>query len=274
LTPRRLLLAGAPLRPAWRRALWAIAFACGVLALTTLAKASQGAAGSTSVAARPDRSLVPEGRSLFVASCATCHGVQAQGIRGRAPSLHGVGALAADFYLETGRMPLPTSRAEPERTRPAFPPQQIHALVAYVASLGGPAIPHVRLERRLLSHGEELFAVNCSGCHTIQAVGGIVTGAVAPTLERATPTQIAEAIRIGPYVMPKFGPKQLSDADIAAIATFVEETNHHPANEGGWDIGRIGPISEGMVAWLLGIVALLIIARLLGERIADGEEPG
>ena len=121
--------------------------------------------------------------------------MNAQGIPGRAPSLHGVGALAADFYLETGRMPLPSSRAQPMRTRPAFSQAKIQTLIDYVASFGGPAIPTVHAQQGSLSKGQSLFALNCAGCHTIQGSGGIVTGAVVPSLNVATPRQIAEAIR-------------------------------------------------------------------------------
>ena len=36
------------------------------------------------------------GRQLFVAGCASCHGMTAQGVSQRGPSLEGVGAQAAD----------------------------------------------------------------------------------------------------------------------------------------------------------------------------------
>ncbi len=206
------------------------------------------------------------GHALFEQSCASCHGLQAKGIPGRGPGLHGVGALAADFYLETGRMPLASPRQEPVRTRAAFPQSQIQMLIAYVASFGGPAIPTVAPSRGSLSEGQQLFALDCAGCHTIQARGGVVTGAFAPALTPATPREIAEAIRIGPYAMPLFGPDQLSNTEIDAIARYIQSTDHSQ-DPGGWNIGRIGPITEGMAAWLLAIVALLIVARLLGERM-------
>jgi ubiquinol-cytochrome c reductase cytochrome c subunit len=65
--------------------------------------------------------------------------------------------------------------------------------------------------------------------------------------------------------MPPFGPGQLSDPQVDSIARYVQSTDQ-PDDPGGWDIGRIGPITEGMAAWLLAVVALLIVARLLGER--------
>ena len=161
---------------------------------------------ATNSAPVPNAASVAQGHALFLSSCAACHGMNAQGIPGRAPSLHGVGALAADFYLETGRMPLPSPRAQPMRTHPAFSQAKIQALIDYVASFGGPAIPTIDVKLGSPAKGQSLFALHCAGCHSIQGSGGIITGAVVPSLNVATPRQIAEAIRIGPYVMPRFGP--------------------------------------------------------------------
>jgi len=255
------------------------AVVCGGLALFQFAATSGGTptarsggsaplGPSASSAAGQAPALLERGRSLFVTSCAACHGINAQGIHGRGPSLHGVGASAADFYLQTGRMPLPSPRVQPQRTKPAFPQPQIRALVAYVASFGGASIPVVRPAQGSLPEGQNLFALNCAGCHTIQGQGGIVTGAIVPSLDRSTPTQVAEAIRVGPYVMPRFGEGELSNAQIDSIARYVRSTQH-PEDRGGWGIGRIGPIPEGMVAWLLAAASLLLIARLIGERTSD-----
>jgi quinol---cytochrome-c reductase cytochrome c subunit len=46
---------------------------------------------------------------------------------------------------------------------------------------------------------------------------------------------------------------------------YVEKTKD-PDNEGGWDLGGIGPIPEGMVAFFIGLLALLLVSRLIGER--------
>jgi ubiquinol-cytochrome c reductase cytochrome c subunit len=249
------------------------AILCGGLALAQLASAQveSSAPGASSTADPPQ--LVARGQELFTASCAACHAMNAEGIKGRGPSLHGVGALAADFYLQTGRMPLSSPRAQPQRTSPAFVQPEIRALVAYVASFGGPAIPVVHPSRGSLSDGQRLFSLDCAGCHTIQGQGGIVTGAIVPSLNQATPRQIAQAIRVGPYVMPRFGAGEISNAQIDSIARYVQSVQH-PENRGGWGIGRIGPIPEGMVAWLLAAAALLLIARLLGERTKDGQSRG
>jgi ubiquinol-cytochrome c reductase cytochrome c subunit len=254
-----------------RRCLLALAaFTSAALALVQLAAAGEdgtatGPAGST-------ETLQARGQELFAASCAACHGIDAQGVHGRGPSLRGVGALAADFYLRTGRMPLPAPRAQPLRTNAAFREDQIRALVAYIASFGGPPIPSVHVQQGSLAEGQRLFALDCAGCHTIQGQGGVVTGAIVPSLNQATPTQVAQAVRIGPYVMPRFGNAELSERQVDSLARYVRSIQR-PANRGGWGIGRIGPIPEGMVAWLLAAAALVLIARLIGERMSAEEEP-
>jgi ubiquinol-cytochrome c reductase cytochrome c subunit len=111
----------------------------------------------------------------------------------------------------------------------------------------------------------KLFTESCAGCHHITAVGGVVVGGVAPALGEATPTQVAEAARIGPYLMPRFDRRAIDDHTMNSIARYVE-LSKRPLNEGGWGIGNIGPVTEGMVAWLLAIAALLLVARLIGER--------
>jgi ubiquinol-cytochrome c reductase cytochrome c subunit len=213
----------------------------------------------------PSAGLVAEGRALYLAGCSSCHGFQARGVRGVAPSLRGVGAQAADFYLSTGRMPLDDPDHEPTRKKVAYPRAQIAALEAYIGSFGGPPVPRVSTAGRSLSSGQQLFADNCSGCHQAAGRGGIVTGAFVPSLANATATQIVEAARIGPYLMPRFGPRQLSDRQLASIARYIRYLRA-PPDRGGWAIGHIGPVPEGMITWLLAIPALLLMTRLIGER--------
>ncbi len=258
-------------RSAIRRTLaLAAAAVLGALALTGFAAGANrvprtAAQGTVAATTTGTSGLVSEGRQLFVASCSSCHGFNAQGISGRAPSLVGVGAQAPDFYLSTGRMPLAYPRAYPERSKRAFPRAEITALVTYIAGLGGPPIPSVHPAQGDLSQGEQVFATNCAGCHQISARGGIVTGAVAPPLQQATATEIAEAVRIGPYLMPRFSTDEISAQQLNSLTRYIISTRN-PDDAGGWGIGHIGPIPEGMVAWLLALVSLLIVARVIGER--------
>src|SRR5918911_875617 len=110
-----------------------------------------------------------------------------------------------------------------------------------------------------------LFTQHCAGCHQINAEGGYVTGALVPPLEYATPTQIAEAVRIGPYLMPKFSKKQLSDGDVDSLIRYIEHTKH-PTDIGGWSIGHVGPVPEGLVTWFIAAVAILVACVVIGER--------
>lgn len=208
--------------------------------------------------------LEGRGRALFEDGCSSCHGFDAKGVPGQGPSLIDAGAAAADFYLRTGRMPLSQVGGEPLRGKPHYPESQIRALVAYVGTLGGPPVPLVHPGRGSISEGMQLFAESCEGCHGITGKGGVAIGGYAPPLDEATPTQVAEAIRVGPYLMPNFSEAQLGKHKVDSIARYVQLTQH-PDDAGGFGIGHIGPVSEGLVAWLAGMVALLLVARLIGE---------
>jgi ubiquinol-cytochrome c reductase cytochrome c subunit len=209
---------------------------------------------------------VSRGRALFVEGCSSCHGFDARGVAGQGPSLVGAGAAAADFYLSTGRMPLDAPGRQPLREDPAYDRADIDALVAYVASLGpGPAIPDVDPARGDLAEGQRAFTSNCAGCHQVVGRGGVVTGGFSPPLHEATATQIGEAVRVGPYLMPPFDEHRIDRHTLDSIARYLRYARH-PDDRGGWGLFEIGPVPEGMVAWLLGGVLLLVVVRLLGER--------
>jgi ubiquinol-cytochrome c reductase cytochrome c subunit len=222
--------------------------------------------GAETIATLSSPSLIAEGRSLFDQHCASCHGLELQGRRGVAPALTGVGAGPVDFYLSTGRMPLANNRAQPTREPPAFNRRGIDALIAYIRRRGGgPPAATADPAEGSIAAGFKLFDENCAGCHSIVARGGITLGAQVPDLQESTPQQVAEAVRMGPYLMPRFDSQQLDQQDLNSLARYVLWTRH-PANYGGWGIYNIGPIPEGIVTWFLGLLALVIVARLIGER--------
>jgi ubiquinol-cytochrome c reductase cytochrome c subunit len=250
----------------------------GVLALGVVGLAeAQPQSGIVRPTFEPSTPSAQLGAELYAGNCATCHGIDGSGVKtprrgaggvlGAGPSLKGVGALAADFYLRTGYMPLSSIHDQPGPSRVLLSQKEIQSLVAYVASLGvGPAIPHPQPSQGSISEGLHLFTDNCAGCHQIVAQGGYVTGARVPPLQRATATEIAEAVRAGPYLMPRFSPKQISDAQLNSIISYVMSTRH-PENRGGWAIGNIGPVPEGIITWLIAIVALVGVCMLIGERL-------
>lgn len=219
------------------------------------------------------------GSQLYAGNCASCHGIAGEGVakpgatRGaggvkeQGPPLKTVGAIAADFYLRTGYMPLDHPWDQPWRRRVLFTPRELDALIAYVASLGpGPPVPHPNPKAGNVSEGFHLFTDRCAGCHQVVGEGGYLTDVRVPKLKAATPTQVAEAVRVGPYLMPKFSKTAISDRQLNSIIAYVEASKH-PADRGGWGIGHIGPVPEGMVAWLIAAVALVALCAIIGERL-------
>lgn len=221
----------------------------------------------------PAAAAASNGKQLYGRYCLHCHGPNGAGQMlpspNVGPSLANVGALAADFYLRTGYMPLKRNGIQPRRSRLLLSGRQIQALIAYVASLGkGPAVPTPHPARGSLSQGQALFAADCAGCHQIMARGGYVTHAVPPPLGDATARQIAEAVRIGPYVMPRFSAKQITNAQLDSLVAYVQWTKHADSS-GGWSLGRIGPVPEGLVTWFLAAAALVGICMLIGRRLHE-----
>jgi ubiquinol-cytochrome c reductase cytochrome c subunit len=238
------------------------------------------------VLALPAAAAASQGAQLYGRYCLGCHGPNGAGRpalpsgtgpardqivqRGFGPSLLAAGALAADFYLRTGYMPLNRNGLQPRRTRPLLGPAEIDALIAYVGALGnGPPVPQPHPERGDLGQGQALFAERCAGCHQIVGEGGYVTGAVPPSLHAATDVQIAEAVRVGPYVMPKFSRKAISDAQLDSIIRYVDYTKH-PDNRGGWSLGNVGPIPEGLATWFFGMTVLVAFCLVIGTRFRRG----
>jgi len=209
-----------------------------------------------------------DGQELFEASCSTCHGVDGQGTD-NGPSLQGVGEASADFQLRTGRMPLANS-GQAVRKDPAFSDERIEALVEYVGSFGdGPGIPEVDLADASLVDGQALFIENCAACHGATGAGGAVGNeALAPGLSTASEVEIAEAMIAGPGQMPQF---DFTDAQVNDVVNFVVYLREEP-RPGGADIGGIGPVPEGFVAWLVGLGSLLLISRFIGSKRQDEPE--
>jgi ubiquinol-cytochrome c reductase cytochrome c subunit len=207
------------------------------------------------------------GGRIYAASCAECHGPGGEGTP-KGPSLLDVGTASADWWISTGRMPIDDPFEEPTRRPSPYSPEEIRDLVLFVAALSPEGIdtPAIAPEQGRLQRGLELWAANCMACHGPGGQGNSVgAGQVASPLGPVAPVQVAQATRIGPRAMPPFGEEIISAEDLNDLIAYTEYLRTIEA-PGGFALGRIGPVAEGVVAWLLGMGLLLLVIGLTGKR--------
>jgi ubiquinol-cytochrome c reductase cytochrome c subunit len=224
---------------------------------------------AAAAAGGPVAQSIEEGHALFLANCATCHGLDAQGTSD-GPSLVGVGAAAVSFQVGTGRMrasgPAPQVLQKPV----SFSNTEVEQLAAYVASLGpGPAIPtdeQIDYSKGDVAEGFALFSTNCAMCHNFAGSGGALTrGKFAPPLTGVSPRHMYEAMLTGPQSMPVFNDATMPTEDKQSIIAYLKHIEGEPP-VGGAPLGAIGPVSEGLFGWLVGIGALVGVAVWLGAK--------
>jgi ubiquinol-cytochrome c reductase cytochrome c subunit len=220
-----------------------------------------------------DTELVAEGRKLFLVGCAFCHGQNGEGVRTQngnqlGPSLVGVGAAAVDFQVGTGRMPMQAPTQQAPRKDVVYSDDEIEALAAYVASLGpGAAIPDesdysiegMSEEEReaAITRGGQIFLTNCTACHNFQGNGGAMPrGGYAPKIRGVEPKYIYEAMLTGPQSMPSFSNDNLTPDQKRDVIAYLESLEEDP-EYGGFGLGGLGPVTEGLAAWLVGIGLLV-----------------
>lgn len=212
--------------------------------------------------------LLKEGAVLYADHCMSCHGEKLEGTA-NVPSLVNVGGAGVSFFVSTGRMPGAVPGTQSIHEGQHFDTTQTAAIVAYVDSRAKTIIPipNVVPDPALLVHGRELYENNCEMCHGAAGQGAIVGyGWVALNLSKATPTELGEAIRVGPGVMPRFTPAQLSDHDISALATYVHYIRTDPQTYGGTMGGDLGVIFEGFIGVVGGGGALFWVIFFTGTK--------
>jgi ubiquinol-cytochrome c reductase cytochrome c subunit len=229
--------------------------------------------------AQGDSALIAKGQELYNNACITCHGANLQGVQDRGPSLIGVGDAAAYFQVATGRMPLARQEAQAVRKPPLphFNPDteegqaNLDALGAFIQSNGGgptrPAATGEALRGDNTGRGGELFRLNCASCHNFTGRGGALSsGKFAPTLDPATETEIYTAMLSGPQNMPKFSDRQLTPEEKKDLIAYVKSVSDGNNNPGGNPLGGIGPVSEGLITFIVGMAGLIGFALWLGAK--------
>ena len=226
----------------------------------------------TARADQNDPALIRKGEDVYNRTCISCHGDNLQGVKDRGPSLIGIGEAAVYFQTSTGRMPLAMQGAQSERKPPKVSPEEIDALIAFVESKGpgGPKVPAEdgeALRGDNPARGGELFRMNCSSCHNFTGRGGALSsGKSAPELDPATEKQIYAAMVSGPENMPKFSERQLSPEEKKDIIAYIKSVTDGNNNPGGAPLGGLGPQSEGLIAFIVGMAALVGVTLWIGAK--------
>ncbi|MCZ3386774.1 MAG: c-type cytochrome [Actinomycetia bacterium] len=262
-------------RSPWATALLLFLALIAVGGMYAVASGSMRAEATTPTASTTQ---IEEGRELFLVGCSTCHGLNADGafqpdgtIAG--PTLIGVGAASVNFNVSTGRMPLAAPGAQAKRKPPIYSDEETAALAAYIASLApGPEIPTpdmydtTGITPEEIALGGQLFRANCASCHNFAGEGGTLTdGKYAPSLTETEPRNVYQAMLLGPQNMPNFPDTTLRQEDKRAIIGYIEALRETP-NSGGIDAGRLGPVTEGIVVWTVGLGALIAVAIWIGVK--------
>ena len=220
---------------------------------------------------------ITEGKKLFSVGCASCHGLAGQGSTD-GPSLVGVGPAAVDFQVGTGRMPAQQPGAQVQPHKVIYTPDEIKQLADFVGSLGpGPAVPtkdQYSPSGADVGKGGELFRTNCSQCHNFIGKGGALTeGKDAPSLKGVDPKHIYEAMLTGPQSMPSFPDSTMPQDTKADIIAYLNDVDTAQSNNpGGFTLGAIGPVSEGLFAWVFGLGTLIGVAIWVAARTTKAKK--
>ena len=90
-------------------------------------------------------------------------------------------------------------------------------------------------------------------------------GKIAPGLNDATDLVLYTAMLTGPENMPVFSNNQLTPDEKTAIISYIQSLKSM-GDPGGLGLDRIGPVSEGLVIWVVGIGLLMGMILWIGAK--------
>lgn len=183
-----------------------------------------------------------------------------------APPVNDVSIAYARLVLMTGRMPPGSDPFDSRRRGHMLDPGEQDDVLAFMVERfeleGDVSAP----EPGEAAAGLDIYAQNCAQCHGATAEGGVAgAGAYTPRI-LGYPTQVyADAIRVGPFQMPRFDEEQISGEEVGHLAAFLQEVEAEP---GGllWP-GELNPVyASGFAAGLM--VVVVVITLLISGRPA------
>jgi ubiquinol-cytochrome c reductase cytochrome c subunit len=92
-------------------------------------------------------------------------------------------------------------------------------------------------------------------------------GGYAPKIRGVEPKYIFEAMLTGPQAMDNFSNGNLSVEEKRDVIAYLQSIQDNP-EYGGFGMGGIGPVSEGMFAWIVGIGSLVGVATWIAAHTA------
>ncbi len=185
--------------------------------------------------------------------------------RGRLPGRHRPDAdgPARRPGPEQAARSTPTRRSpRSRRTSPRSAPARRSPTRATTASRASPT----RSARQAIVRGGQIFLTNCTACHNFDGSGGAHAARrlrPEPPRRRAASTSTRRMLT-GPQAMPNFSNGNLTPEDKRDVIAYLDSLEESP-NYGGFGLGGLGPVPEGLFAWLVGI-GLLRRRRGLDRR--------
>ena len=127
------------------------------------------------------------------------------------------------------------------------------------------------VDNEAVVRGGEFFRTNCTACHNFAAVGGALPGGkYAPSLRGVSDKHLYEAMLIGPQQMPVFSDEVMRPEDKRAIIAYLNDLEERPT-QGGLALGGLGPVSEGLWAWIVGLGGLTAFAIWIAAKGAKAK---
>ena len=105
-------------------------------------------------------------------------------------------------------------------------------------------------------------------CHNAAGAGGALTrGKFAPSLMGVSEKHIYEAMQTGPQNMPVFNDANITPEEKRDVITYLKTLDNN-TNVGGFSLGSLGPVSEGLFIWTIGLVIVIGFTVWLTSRSA------